>query len=141
MDKFNQLFNNIINETKFSNKKWKYDSDYDNVEIYFNLSHFNNRLKLRDPNTEFDIYKLFVYYIIDYLNDNNIFNSVEMKEKDVNQGLKRGFTFNGTISNVWISGVIQNDLNESKYRIYISTTLTSTNHTHSTRDLFIQLAI
>lgn len=141
MNKFENVYNEIIFEEKFSKLKWIYEFSYNDVEIFFNKEHVMDRLSTRDSKSDMDAYTLFLFYLIDFLIENKIYESKELKIKSEKYGLIRGFTFHEITSDSWICGVLQNDLNEKTYRLYFSTILSSDEHHHTIKDLFIEFEI
>ena len=141
MDIFKKVYYKIINEEKFKHSKWKFDTIYKDIEIYFNTEHIIYRLKIRDPDEDIDTYRLIIFYLIEYLIENKIYESKKLNNKSDKFGLTRGFTFHEIISNSWICGTLQNDIFEHKYRLYFSTILNPKEHSHSTRDIFIEFEI
>ena len=131
----------IIHEIKYSNKKWRFDSVYNDFEIYFNLEHIKDRLDKRYETEDLLLVKKLILYIITYIIDNKIFE----KEKfnfSKKFGYTQGFTFHSSITNFWICGSLQKDIDNTK-RIYCSTLLSPNEHEHQYRnaDIFIEIDI
>jgi hypothetical protein len=64
------------------------------------------------------MWNLFKTHIINHFVENNHWLKCSKKNP-----YQKGFTGYLTISNMWLSGIIQNDLDESTKRIYFSTFL------------------
>ena len=120
MDKFDQVYQSIIYEAKFESKKWIEKEIIDDIQVFENYLHLKNRLKER---YEIEIEDWFMWSLIKHT---IIFKFIELdlwskcSKKDPYQ---QGFTIHLTTSNMWISGIIQNDLEDGKKRIYFSTFL------------------
>lgn len=121
----------ILSEEKLKNEKWKYIKTFKNVEIYFNETHINDRLKSRYDIYLFSYYHITILKFINYLIDNNIFKTIDLK----------GFTIHETSCKVWISGVLQNDKKDNQLRIYISTFLPSKTPKYNKYDYFLEFNI
>lgn len=140
MNKFINSYLSIIFEERFSDKKWKFDSIYNDFEIYFNFDHVKSRLKSRYGEEDIFTVILFLFHIIDYVIENKVFEK-EKFNKSKKYGLIQGFTFYGSVSDVWICGVLQNDILEKKKRLYCSTLLDPTEHEHRDSDIQIRIDI
>lgn len=120
MDKFDQVYQLIISEAKFESKKWIEKETIKDVQVFENYLHLKNRLKER--------YKIEIY---DWFMWNLIKRTIISKFIELNSWAKcskkdpyqQGFTIHLTTSNMWLSGIIQNDLEDGKKRIYFSTFL------------------
>lgn len=99
MKNFIGSYLSILFEEKFSNEKWKFNSNYNSFEIYFSLDHVKERLKNRYDDEDLFTVILFLIYIIDYVIENKIFKK-EKFEKNKKYGYIQGFTFHGTVSDV-----------------------------------------
>lgn len=102
-----------------------------------NKTHLKERLKIRysedfDTWTEWTIFK---NQIIKYLIDKNIW--IKCSKKNPYQ---KGFTVYLTVSNMWLSGILQNDLEDSEKRIYFSTFLPEKPH-FNPADYYFELEI
>ena len=120
MDKFNQVYQSIISEAKFGNKKWREKETIKEIQVFENYLHLKDRLKERYK-IEFDdwiMWNLFKHTIIFKFIELNSWSKCSKKEP-----YQRGFTVHLTISNMWLSGIIQNDLEDKVKRIYFSTFL------------------
>ena len=64
----------IISEAKFKNSKWKFDKIINNVEIYENIVHLQERLTERYQKDLYEwlFWKTIKRQMIDYINNNNI---------------------------------------------------------------------
>ena len=120
MDKFDQVYQSIIYEAKFESKKWIEKEIIDDIQVFENYLHLKNQLKER---YEIEIEDWFMWSLIKHT---IIFKFIELdlwskcSKKDSYQ---QGFTIHLTFSNMWLSGIIQNDLEDGKKRIYFSTFL------------------
>lgn len=113
----NEIYYNILNEEKLKNSKWKYFNTFQNIECYESLKHINNRIKIRYGIIQ---YKNIIYNQIINNIKNNFLNINFFYDKNI-QTYLRSFTCNCIKSNIYLSGIIQNDNIDSKIRIYIST--------------------
>ena len=100
--------------------KWKYDITINEVEIYENYEHLKERLKSR-----YD-YELSTWIYWNVIKNQIILNFLEnnyWSKCSSKQPYQKMFTVHLTESNIWISGTIQNDLEDKVKRIYFSTFL------------------
>lgn len=120
MKEFIKAYDQIIFETKFKNKKWISSGSLKDVEIFENDVHLKTRLKTRYSKDLSDwIYWTVVKsQIINYFVENNFWSKCSKKNP-----YQKGFTIHLTISNMWLSGTIQNDIEDGEKRIYFSTFL------------------
>lgn len=124
MNNLFETYFKIISEAKFKNSKWKFDWQYSNVEIYQNIVHLQERLHERYQK---DIYEWFAWntvkiQIINYINNNNIWKLCSKHNKH-----QKMCVCHLTKTDLWSAFIIQNDLEESKQRIYFSTFLPNEN--------------
>ncbi len=117
---FNKVYLNIINEAKFKSKKWKYFDTFKDVEEYIKEKHVIERYpkRYKERLGKFLEISFILNKLVDEFLVRNLFIE-EIKRKDHLQG----FTVHLLKSDIWISGMIQNDIDESKYRVYLSTFL------------------
>ena len=109
MKNFIDSYLDIINEAVFKNKKWKFVENYKDIIIFENYKHLKNRLKIRYK-LEFDIileWNIFQRLIIDHLLSFSIWSKCSKKSP-----FQKSWTCYLTESNIWISGMIQNDLED-----------------------------
>lgn len=101
----------IISEAKFKNSKWKFDKIINNVEIYENIVHLQERLTERYKKDLYEwlFWKTIKRQIIDYVNNNNIWNFCNKHNK-----YQKMCVCHLTKTNLWSAFIIQNDLEESK---------------------------
>ena len=135
---FNKVYLNILNEAKLKSKKWKYFNIFKDVEEYINEKHIIKRYSNRYGEISEDLneIKIIFHSIIDEFLVRNSFIK-EIKRKDHLQG----FTVHLLKSDIWISGMIQNDIDESKYRVYLSTFLPPEDTTFNRYDIRFDLDI
>ena len=120
MNKFNRIYQSIISEAKFEDKKWIEKETIKDIQVFESYLHLKNRLKER--------YKI---EFVDWASWNFIKTQITNKFIELDLWSKcskkdpyqRGFTIHLTTSNMWLSGIIQNDLEDGKKRIYFSTFL------------------
>lgn len=124
MNKFNALNIKIINETKFSNEKWKSAGLYKNIEIYENFDHLKDRLMLRYTIelTTWKRWNLIKSQIIEYLINNSYFNKCSKKIPYI-----RNYWCHLTLSNIYVAFICQNDLIDNIKRIYFTTFIPNQN--------------
>lgn len=120
MKKFLTIYNKIISESKFKSKKWIYTGTSKDVAIFENVEHLSDRLKLRYDieYKEWAKWTLIKKIIIASYIEKDLWSKCSKKDP-----YQRGFTIYLTISNMWLSGILQNDLEDGKKRIYFSTFL------------------
>ena len=120
MNKFDQIYQSIISETKFGSKKWIEKGTIKEIPVFENYLHLKDRLKERYK-IEFDIW---VPWNFIKLQITNKFIELDLWSKcSKKDPYQRGFTIHLTISNMWLSGIIQNDIEDGEKRIYFSTFL------------------
>ena len=114
----------IISEAKFKNSKWKFDKIINNVEIYENIVHLQERLTERYQKDLYEwlFWKTIKRQIIDYINNNNIWKLCSKHNKH-----QKMCVCHLTKTNLWSASILQNDFEESKHRIYFSTFLPNEN--------------
>ena len=120
MDKFEQTYQSIISEAKFGSKKWIEKESIKEILVFENYLHLKDRLKERYK-IEFD----------DWIMWNLFKNTIVFKFIGINAWAncsgkppyQKGFTIYLTVSNMWLSGILQNDLEDDCKRIYFSTFL------------------
>ena len=120
MNKFDSLYCSIISEAQFTNKKWIKKESIKDIQIFENYLHLKNRLKER--------YKIdlstWCRWLIIKTQITNKFIELDLWSKcSKKDSYQQGFTIHLTFSNMWLSGIIQNDLEDGKKRIYFSTFL------------------
>lgn len=120
MNKFDQVYQSIISEAKFGSKKWIEKERIEDIQVFENYLHLKDRLKERYK-TDLDIW---VPWNFIKLQITNKFIELDLWSKCAKKDpYQRGFTVHLTISNMWLSGIIQNDIEDVKKRIYFSTFL------------------
>lgn len=120
MNKFDQVYQSIISEAKFEDKKWIEKETIKDIQIFENYLHLKNRLKERYK-IEFDDWASWNFIKTQITNK---FIELDLWTKcSKKDPYQRGFTIHLTTSNMWLSGIIQNDLEDGKKRIYFSTFL------------------
>ena len=102
------------------NKKWLKTENISSIQIFENFDHLEERL--------FERYHLrikeWLYWLIIKTQITNKFIELDLWSKCSKKSpYQRGFTIHLTISNMWLSGIIQNDLGDGEKRIYFSTFL------------------
>lgn len=114
----------IISEAKFKNSKWKFDKIINNVEIYENIVHLQERLTERYQKDLYEwlFWKTIKRQIIDYINNNNIWKLCSKHNKH-----QKMCVCHLTKTNLLSAFILQNDFEESKHRIYFSTFLPNEN--------------
>ncbi len=124
MNSLFKIYFKIINEAKFKNSKWKFDKVVNNVEIYENIVHLQERLTERYQKNiyEWFAWKTIKRQITDYININNIW-----KLCSKHNNYQKMCVCHLTKTDLWSAFIIQNDLEESKQRIYFSTFLPNEN--------------
>ena len=120
MNKFDSLYCSIISEAQFTNKKWIKKESIKDIQIFENYLHLKNRLKER--------YKIdlstWCRWLIIKTQITNKFIELDLWSKcSKKDSYQQGFTIHLTFSNMWLSGTIQNDIDDGKKRIYFSTFL------------------
>ena len=120
MDKFDQGYQSIISEAKFEDKKWIEKETIKDIQVFESYLHLKNRLKERYK-IEFDDWASWNFIKTQITNK---FIELDLWTKcSKKDPYQRGFTIHLTTSNMWLSGIIQNDLEDGKKRIYFSTFL------------------
>ena len=119
-DTFTDIYFQIINESHFKNKKWLKTENISSIQIFENYEHLEERL--------FERYhiniKKWLYWLIIKTQITNKFIELDLWSKCSKKvPYQRGFMIHLTTSNMWLSGIIQNDLEDGKKRIYFSTFL------------------
>ena len=119
-DTFTDIYFQIINESHFKNKKWLKTENISSIQIFENYDHLEERL--------FERYHLnikkWLYWLIIKTQITNKFIELDLWSKcSKKDPYQRGFIIHLTTSNMWLSGIIQNDLEDGKKRIYFSTFL------------------
>ena len=120
MNKFDSLYCSIISEAQFTNKKWIKKESIKDIQIFENYLHLKNRLKER--------YKIdlstWCRWLIIKTQITNKFIELDLWSKcSKKDSYQQGFTIHLTFSNMWLSGTLQNDIDDGKKRIYFSTFL------------------
>ena len=119
-DTFTNIYLQIINESQFKNKKWIKTENISSIQIFENYDHLEERL--------FKRYRLnikeWLYWLIIKTQITNKFIELDLWSKcSKKKPYQRWFTIHLTFSNMWLSGILQNDLEDDKKRIYFSTFL------------------
>ena len=119
-DTFTDIYFQIINESHFKNKKWLKTENISSIQIFENYDHLEERL--------FERYSLHIkewlYWLIIKTQITNKFIELDLWSKcSKKDPYQRGFTVHLTISNMWLSGILQNDIEDGEKRIYFSTFL------------------
>lgn len=119
-DTFTDIYFQIINESQFKNKKWLKTEIISSIQIFENYDHLEERL--------FERYHLHIkewlYWLIIKTQITNKFIELNLWSKcSKKDPYQRGFTVHLTISNMWLSGILQNDIEDGEKRIYFSTFL------------------
>lgn len=120
MNKFIQTYNSIILEESFKNKKWIEKGSYKDISIFENEKHLKERLKSRYE-IEYDDWMAWNYIksqIIKHLIEIEAWLKCSKKNP-----YQKGFTVHLTTSNMWLSGILQNDIDDKVQKIYFSTFL------------------
>lgn len=120
MNKFDSLYCSIISEAQFTNKKWIRKESINEIKVFENFIHLQERLKER--------YKVDLStwrrWLIIKTQITNKFIELDLWSKcSKKDPYQRGFTIHLTTSNMWLSGTLQNDLEDGKKCIYFSTFL------------------
>jgi hypothetical protein len=120
MNKFDSLYCSIISEALFTNKKWIKKESIKDIQIFENFLHLQERLKERYK-VELSTWRR---WLILKTQITNKFIELDLWSKcSKKDPYQRGFTIYLTISNMWLSGIIQNDIEDGEKRIYFSTFL------------------
>ena len=120
MNKFDQVYQSIISEEQFRNKKWVEKESIKDIQIFENYLHLKDRLKERYL-INFDIWVPWNFIKSQITNK---FIELDLWSKcSKKDPYQKGFTIHLTISNMWLSGILQNDLDDKVQRIYFSTFL------------------
>ena len=120
MNKFDSLYCSIISEAQFTNKKWIRKESINEIKVFENFIHLQERLKERYK-VDLSTWRRWLIIKTQIINKLIKLNSwAKCSKKDSYQ---RGFTIHLTTSNMWLSGILQNDLEDGKKRIYFSTFL------------------
>ena len=120
MNKFDSLYCSIISEAQFTNKKWIRKESINEIKVFENFIHLQERLKERYK-VDLSTWRRWLIIKTQITNKFIELNSwAKCSKKDPYQ---QGFTIHLTTSNMWLSGIIQNDLEDGKKRIYFSTFL------------------
>ena len=120
MNKFNRIYQSIISEAKFEDKKWIEKEIIKDIQVFESYLHLKNRLKERYK-IEFNDWASWNFIKTQITNK---FIELDLWTKcSKKDPYQRGFTIHLTTSNMWLSGIIQNDLEDGKKRIYFSTFL------------------
>ena len=137
MKKFEAVYYSIINEERFKSSKWKIDGVIEGIEVIENKLHLAERLKVRyDIKFEYWIeWKLIKKMIILNFIKYDLWSKCSKKVP-----YQKGFTVHLTVSNMWLSGVLQNDLDNKMKRIYFSTFLPE-EPTHNPHDIKLDLPL
>ena len=120
MNKFDSLYCSIISEAQFTNKKWIRKESINEIKVFENFIHLQERLKERykvDLST-WRRWLIIKTQIINKFIELDLWAKCSKKDP-----YQRGFTIHLTTSNMWLSGTLQNDLEDGKKRIYFSTFL------------------
>ena len=117
---FDNLYYSIISEALFTNKKWIKKESIKDIQIFENFLHLQERLKARYK-VELSTWRRWLIIktqIINKFIELDLWSKCSKKDP-----YQRGFTVHLTISNMWLSGIIQNDIEDGEKRIYFSTFL------------------
>ena len=120
MNNFDSLYCSIISEAQFTNKKWIRKESINEIKVFENFIHLQERLKERykvDLST-WHRWLIIKTQIINKFIELDLWTKCSKKDP-----YQRGFTIHLTTSNIWLSGTIQNDIDDGKKRIYFSTFL------------------
>ena len=120
MNKFDSLYCSIISEAQFTNKKWIKKESIKDIQIFENFLHLKGRLKERYK-VELSTWRRWLIFKTQITNkfiELNLWSKCSKKSP-----YQRGFTVHLTISNMWLSGILQNDIEDDEKRIYFSTFL------------------
>ena len=111
MNKFDQVYQSIISEAKFEDKKWIEKETIKDIQVFESYLHLKNRLKERYK-IEFDDWASWNFIKTQITNK---FIELDLWTKcSKKDPYQRGFTIHLTTSNMWLSGIIQNDLEDGK---------------------------
>ena len=120
MNKFDKVYQSIISEAKFEDKKWIEKETIKDIQVFENHLHLKNRLKERYK-INFESWATWNFIKTQITNK---FIELDLWAKcSKKDPYQRGFTLHLTTSNIWLSGIIQNDREDGKKRIYFSTFL------------------
>ena len=120
MNKFDSLYCSIISEAQFTNKKWIKKESINEIKVFENFIHLQERLKERykvDLST-WRRWLIIKTQIINKFIELDLWAKCSKKDP-----YQRGFTIHLTTSNMWLSGILQNDIEDDEKRIYFSTFL------------------
>lgn len=111
MNKFDSLYCSIISEAQFTNKKCIRKESINEIKVFENFIHLQERLKER--------YKVDLStwrrWLIIKTQITNKFIELDLWSKcSKKDPYQRGFTIHLTTSNMWLSGTLQNDLEDGK---------------------------
>lgn len=111
MNNFDSLYCSIISEAQFTNKKWIRKESINEIKVFENFIHLQERLEER--------YKVDLStwrrWLIIKTQITNKFIELDLWTKcSKKDPYKRGFTIHLTTSNMWLSGTLQNDLEDGK---------------------------
>lgn len=120
MNKFDSLYCSIISEAQFTNKKWIRKESINEIKVFENFIHLQERLKER---YKVDLSTWYRWLIIKTQITNKFIELDLWSKCSKKDPYQRGFTIHLTTSNMWLSGTLQNDLEDGKKRIYFSTFL------------------
>ena len=120
MKTFIKVYNDLIFEAEFKSKKWIETGKIKSIIVKENIKHLSDRIKIR---YEINFYEWAEWAIIKKL--------IVLHLLKVNLWLKcskknpfgKGWTCHLIESNMWLSGIVQNDLDDKVQRIYFSTFL------------------
>lgn len=119
------IYLELLSEAKYDDDKWQRFDVYHGIEIYYNVEHVLNRLKLRYSNLRFIAIRQAVKKFLKEISKDNILNSANMNIIP--------FTCHCILSDIWFSGVLK--YNFGQWRCNISTLLPNNNPTFNKQDL------
>ena len=128
MEAFTNAYLEIIFESQFKNKKWVKRTSFGEIEIFENQPHLKERLFKRYG---IDEEKWVYWFIIKTQIIKHLMKIDSWSKCSKKNPYQKGFTIHLTTSNMWLSGILQNDLDDKIQRIYFSTFLPEDPHFNS----------
>ena len=132
-----KVYEKLISESAFKNKKWHFDKTLKDIQIFENYTHLRERLKIRYSK---DISDWIYWSILKTQIINKFLELGSWSKCSKKNPYQRGFTISLTFSKIWLSGILQNDLEDKVKRIYFSTFLPE-KPTFNKNDIYLELPL
>ena len=135
LNKFNNIYLNILNEAKYETDYWMRIATYKSIEIYIRRDrHLLNRLLERYDKSSV----AFIIRIIQrFIKEENKKGEDSVFNRDLTTNPEIPYTLHGILSNVYVSGRFK--ANAGIWRCYISTVLPNEKTHYNKSDYFAEV--